>query len=84
MSKPTYESRNIVLTADPLIGEDHNLMKSEEGPFTLALATGWNWISHPLANPIGSSQLSAQAQRIVGDATECYLDSRYGMTGTLK
>lgn len=82
MSRPTIEARNSKLTTDSLIGHDQNL-KEGQG-VAIDLAKGWNWVSHPLALPIGTTQLSAQAQRIVAQRSEAYRDTKYGMTGTLK
>ena len=83
MSRPTISARNSLLTTDSLTGHDQNLMEAN-GKLTIDLAKGWNWISHNLAQPIGTTQLSAQTQRIVSQRNEAYRDTKYGMTGTLK
>ncbi len=81
--RPTFSSRNTLLSSDEAVGTDRNLMVSDEA-FTLALSAGWNWVSHPLSTSVGTGSLSPYVQRIVASTHEAYNDSHYGMTGTLK
>ena len=84
MNRPTIESTNIYTSADEKLYEDEGLIDINKGGFTLALAEGWNWVSHPMLEPIAASQLSEHANRIVGKDRETIRDSKLGMTGALK
>ena len=85
MFRPTIENPNALTTGDLFIGEDKGLtvVDEDEETFTLELAEGWNWISHPMTEPIATDKLSDQANRIVGRDSEAYR-STSGMTGMLK
>ncbi len=82
MEHPTIERTNTVTTADKLTGTDQNMMSLLTEEFAIQLAKGWNWTSHPLANPIRTASLSEKAARIVGQQQEC-IRTTQGMTGTL-
>ena len=84
MNHPTIERPNTRVSTDQSIGTDRSWMELANHKFTLDLAEGWNWTSHILSNAIDRSSLSNQALRIVSATDEAYLDSRLGMTGTLK
>lgn len=83
MTCPTIEKANTVHTYDVKTGEDQNWMEQTQTQYSLPLAKGWNWISHPLRTAIATNSLSENAQRIVGRDREAIIDSRYGLTGTL-
>ena len=83
MYRPTIEQPNTKTSADAYLGEDIGLTNPEDNEFTLALAEGWNWMSHPMADPIATSKLSDYANRIVGSDSEAIRDQN-GMVGTLK
>ena len=84
MNRPTIENTNVFTSADEYLGEDPGLTDINKGGFTLALAEGWNWISHPMVESIAVSRLSEYADRIVGKDKEAIRDSKLGMTGALK
>ncbi|MBP5715468.1 MAG: CotH kinase family protein [Prevotella sp.] len=84
MNRPTIERTNILTSADSYLGEDTGLTDINNGEFRLALAEGWNWISHPMVEPIAVTKLSEYADRIVGKDKEAIRDSKLGMTGALK
>lgn len=82
MTKPTPERTNILLTADVKTGTDRSFMELLPDGFSLELAEGWNWTSHPLYTAFAPADLSSHAQRIVGQKREA---TRNGlrMVGTL-
>ena len=84
MNRPTIERSNALTSADSFLGEDDGLTNVDKETFILELDEGWNWMSHPLVEPIAASKLSAYANRIVGKDNEAIRDSKLGMTGTLK
>lgn len=84
MNRPTIDRTNTMVPTDKATGVDRSWMELADHKFTLDLAQGWNWVSHIIASPIGRGSLSAQAQRILSADGEAYLDSKLGMTGTLK
>ena len=83
MNLPTIEKTNVLKSEDEYLGEDNGLTNVKK-TFELNLAEGWNWISHPLIEPITASGLSDYANRIVGKEKEAIRDSKLGMTGALK
>ena len=83
MARPTINQSNSLLTGDPVVGHDLNLMAAAQEKFTLTLSTGWNWVSHPMHSPIGVGSMPSATLRIVGENHEAYRDTRLGMTGTL-
>lgn len=84
MSLPTIEKTNVLKSDDEYLGEDTGLTNVKQKTFELTLAEGWNWMSHPLIEPITVSGLSEYANRIVAKDRETIRDSRLGMTGALK
>lgn len=84
MSLPTIEKTNVLKSDDEYLGEDTGLTNVKQKTFELTLAKGWNWMSHPLIEPITVSGLSEYANRIVAKDKETIRDSRLGMTGALK
>ena len=83
MWRPTIERRNTLLTADRKVGEDVSLMSLLPDGFSLELAKGWNWTSHPLYSPVSTADLPAQVRRIVGQQQECMRNGEQGLSGTL-
>ena len=59
-------------------------MPVEEGAVTLALAEGWNWTSHNLAENVHNSRFTSYALCIRGQRQELYNDEVLGWTGRLK
>ncbi len=49
----------------------------------LALAEGWNWISHNQQEALSAETLKPKAQRIVSQTEELYKDSHFGWSGDL-
>ena len=84
MGRPTIERANTLLTTDERVGEDVSLMGLLPDGFTLELATGWNWISHPLYSPVAITDFPEQTQRIISQTAEAYRDTKMGMVGTLR
>jgi uncharacterized repeat protein (TIGR02543 family) len=84
MNRPTIERTNIIVSTDSPAGTDQSWMELAAHKFTLQLAEGWNWTSHPLDTPFAPSTLPSQVERVVGQTNEAYRDSKLGMTGTLK
>ena len=83
MGRPTIERQNTLLTSDEKTGEDQSWMSLLTKQFSLAMSKGWNWISHPLHDPIAVSALSQKLTRANGNNREAIVDSRYGLTGNL-
>ena len=84
MERPTIERTNTLTASAQPTGQDQSLMALLRNGFTLSLAQGWNWTSHPLADALSPSALSPYATRIVAQGQEAYADSRLGMVGTLR
>ena len=85
MNRPTIEKTNALHSYDTLIGEDEGIMDLTNATFTLDLAAGWNWISHPLTNAIAVADFENYADRILSQTLEAYysIDS-HQMRGLLK
>ena len=84
MNKPTIEETNVLKSDDEYLYEDTGLTNVKRETFELDLAEDWNWISHPLIEPITVSGLSDYANRIVAKDKETIRDSKLGMMGALK
>ena len=70
MNRPTPERTNLHLIADEKAGTDQSFMDQLHTGFTLDLAEGWNWASHPLYTAFAPADLSTYAQRIVAQRQE--------------
>ena len=85
MSRPTIEQQNALLTTDERTGTDTGIMDLGQTTFTLELAEGWNWISHPLSDAIAVTTFSEEADRILSHTLEAYYSTESGsMKGQLK
>jgi len=84
MYRPTIDRPNTLTSDDAFLGEDEGLTIQNREEFSLALAEGWNWMSHPMMEAIAADKLSGYANRIVGKDREAIRDSKAGMTGALK
>ncbi len=85
MSRPTIERQNTLLTTDELTGTDTGIMDIGQTTFTLDLAEGWNWVSHPLTDPIGVNTFKNEADFILGQTLEAYYSTETkAMEGRLK
>ena len=85
MNRPTIEKTNALHSYDTLIGEDEGIMELTNATFTLDLAEGWNWISHPLSNAIAVGDFGTYADRILSQTLEAYYSSESRqMKGLLK
>lgn len=85
MNRPTIEKTNALHSYDALIGEDEGIMDLTNATFTLDLAEGWNWISHPLTNAIAVNDFENYADRILSQTLEAYYSSdSHQMRGLLK
>ena len=83
MNHPTIERTNTVAPDALPYKHDQSYMGLLPGYFNLHLAQGWTWVSHPLADPIGTTALSPYVARVVGQKQEAFADTRLGMVGTL-
>lgn len=83
MNRPTIDYPNVHLLTDVPAGIDEGIM-DDISTFSLDLAKGWNWMSHPLAKKVPVSTFADHAQQILGQTTEVYNDEVLGLTGTLK
>ena len=85
MNRPTIEKTNAQHSYDTFIGKDEGIMDLTNATFTLDLAEGWNWISHPLTNAIPVSNFVDHANCIIGQTLEAYYsDESHQMQGLLK
>ncbi len=85
MNRPTIEKTNALHSYDTFIGEDEGIMDLTNTTFTLDLAEGWNWISHPLNNAIPVNDFEDYANRILSQTLEAYYSSEsHQMRGLLK
>ena len=50
----------------------------------LALAEGWNWVSHNQNEALALDELKPKAQRILSQTEELYKDARFGWSGDLE
>lgn len=80
---PSLVNRNRVSTADKLLYMDEMIVPPALDKFTLDLAEGWNWISHPLKRDIMLTEIRTNADRILGQSNELALDAKLGWTGNL-
>ena len=84
MSRPTIEQPNSLLMCDELLGTDNGIMELVKSTFSLQLAEGWNWASHPMFDPLSVNLFSDKANRIIGQTTEAVFDgSSHSASGTL-
>ena len=85
MSRPTIEKDNSLLTTDVATGIDTGIMNFSDATFKLDLLQGWNWISHPLNNPVAVNELKDYAELVQSQTQEAYYNSRKDcMEGQLK
>lgn len=85
MTCPTIERTNTHHSYDVLTGTDQGIMDLTNATFTLDLAEGWNWVSHPLTDAISVSAFDDYADRILGQTLEAYYSSsEHQMKGLLK
>ncbi len=63
----------------------YNLPAEEgtEAQFTLRTTSGWNWISHPLDTDIPTTLITANAERLLSQTDELFLDPEFGWTGSI-
>ena len=83
MWRPTIEQANTLLSVDSLVGEDQNLMLTDN-LFTLQMKSGWNWVSHIISTPISVDQLPKQAKRVTSQTKDAFRDDALGLVGSLK
>ncbi len=74
LPQPTINKPNRLGTSVCLASDIPNIF-NDDIYITIALAKGWNWTSHNLADDVHRSRFTGAAQRIVGYITEYFLDA---------
>ena len=84
MGRPTIEKQNTLCSFDTQTGVDKGIM-NVASTFSLDLAQGWNWVSHPIASGLSVNLFKDHANRILGQTLEAYYSNQTGaMAGGLK
>lgn len=84
MYRPSIAKANYITSDDEMIGIDNGIMDNSES-FTIDLAEGWNWVSHPLQDAINVNCFDAAVNRIIGESREAYYSiEAHKMKGMLK
>ncbi|MBP5771456.1 MAG: CotH kinase family protein [Bacteroidaceae bacterium] len=84
MERPTIERTNSLRTYDIHTGTDTGIMDTTS-TLTLALAQGWNWVSHPMKDAYSVNIFKDNADRILSQTLEAYYNSvSKTMEGLLK
>ena len=83
MEAPTIGKQNLYTPYAELIGMKPYNMAAPGSRFTLELAEGWNWVSHPLANDILVSTLTTNAENFLSQTKQYINDPRLGWVGGL-
>lgn len=84
MNRPSIAKTNYITSADAFIGTDKGVMDNSE-TFSIELAEGWNWISHPMQEAVSVTAFDASVNRIVGESREAYYSGEaHKMKGMLK
>ena len=86
MTAPTILADNTLTSSAIFLYENEyspiiNLPEVET--FTLSLAEGWNWVSHPLDRDVALSEINRQASRIQNQWSESVYDPSLGWTGSV-
>lgn len=84
MGHPTIANANeINSNSEYLYTYLYNHKEDKPQTFTLDLAQGWNWISHPLSRNIAISEVNANATQVLSQTALATKDAALGWTGTL-
>lgn len=82
---PTISKKNTLTSyADYLYTYIYNGIEALEPVFTLDLAEGWNWVSHPMQYNIAVADISNGATSVLGQQSSATLDPALGWTGSLQ
>lgn len=82
---PTVSKQNTLTSySDFLYTYIYNGIEHMDPVFTLDLAEGWNWISHPMQSNIAVADISNGALSVLGQRSSTMLDPVLGWTGTLQ
>ena len=84
MDAPTIGKQNTYTSYAQLIGTKPYNTGKPEAHFTLELAEGWNWVSHPLEGSLAVSAIAANAERFVGQTGQTLYDGKIGWVGSLQ
>ncbi|MCR5130013.1 MAG: CotH kinase family protein [Prevotella sp.] len=85
MNRPTIKKANTLLSQDSFTRVDEGIMETGDATFTLNLDAGWNWISHPMADPLSVNFFKDFAEYIQGQTLEAYYsEENSAMKGLLK
>ena len=83
LNQPTIDKSNKIGAADyNAISADYWLGKDRT--ITLALAEGWNWISHNMAQSVDKSRFTTDALCLRGQTDSLWRDDEAGWQGTLQ
>ena len=75
MNRPTIEKTNSLLSVDEQLGTDKGIMENVSSTAVFDLAQGWNWVSHPLTEPISVNKFKDKANVIQSQTLEAYYSS---------
>jgi len=82
MAQPTIDKSNMLGTFDFTSVSDEE-WNGDDITITLALAEGWNWMSHNLASMVDHSRFTGYAQTILSQTEELYYDEDFGWQGRM-
>ncbi|MBO4641972.1 MAG: lamin tail domain-containing protein [Bacteroidaceae bacterium] len=83
LSQPTIDKANMLGTFDFTKVKDNDWY-SDDITITLALAEGWNWTSHNLAESVNHSRFTTYAEAIEGQTESLRYVEENGWTGQLE
>ncbi len=84
MDAPTIGAQNRYTSYGKLIGTKPYNTGRPDASFTLELAEGWNWVSHPLSTPLAVASITDNAEHFLGQTQQYLYDQKIGWVGTLQ
>ncbi|MBQ9363038.1 MAG: CotH kinase family protein [Bacteroidaceae bacterium] len=84
MDFPTIGKQNTYTSYAKLIGTKPYNTGRPASSFTLELAEGWNWLSHPLSGSLAVASITENADRFLGQTEQYLYDEKIGWVGSLQ
>jgi len=81
--QPTIDKSNRLGTYD-FTATSAAAFEGDDMAITLELASGWNWISHNMADDVSSTRFTGYAQCLKSQTNELYYDATLNWQGNLK
>ncbi len=84
LTRPTIAWSNYTHSFDAYLGEEENVMDNQVADFALHFMPGWNWMSHPLSQPIAVGTFKDHANQVLARSLEAHYSSQtQSMQGSL-